>query len=136
MEPFEKEELTDRELDGLLQAWKTPPVPDRIRKSLFPSSGARWFCRLWRVSIRVPLPVALGLILVLGVVATRRPQPPPPLVVVKTERVEVPVVRERVVTKLVYRQAPVNLPAVLTFRELKPVAELRPRIIRSAHVEN
>jgi hypothetical protein len=80
--------------------------------------------------------VALGLILVLGVVATRRPQPPPPLVVVKTERVEVPVVRERVVTKLVYQQAPVNLPAVLTFRELKPVAELRPRIIRSAHVEN
>jgi hypothetical protein len=48
-------------------------------------------------------------------------------VVVRTERVEVPVVRERVVTRTP-RQTPI-------FGGLQPVKELRPRIIRSVHHE-
>jgi hypothetical protein len=56
---------------------------------------------------------------------------------VKTERVEVPVVQDRVVTKYVYRNGP-PAPAIhgLNFDELRPVAELRPRIIRSGDAKN
>jgi hypothetical protein len=46
--------------------------------------------------------------------------------IVRTERVEIPVVKEQVVTRLVYRDRPVPLDR----HELQPVAVLRPVIIR------
>ena len=61
-----------------------------------------------------------------------------PQVVVKTERVEVPVIQDRVITKYVYKKAPAAQKAVRGFDidGLKPVAELRPRIIRSGDAKN
>jgi len=57
--------------------------------------------------------------------AARWPRPAAaPRVVIRTERVEVPVVEERVVTRTVYRDRPAA--------KWQPVAELRPRIIRGA----
>jgi hypothetical protein len=91
MEPFEKDELSEGELDRLLGEWNAPTV--------------------WRGAM-----------------------PRVPQVIVKTERVEVPVVQERVITKYVYKKEK----AAISFdiQGLKPVAELRPRIIRSADAKN
>jgi hypothetical protein len=57
-----------------------------------------------------------------------------PRVTVRTERVEVPVFKDRVVTRTVYRDRIVQAPSAPQGRnahELQPVAELRPIIIRS-----
>src|SRR5580698_652125 len=103
MEPFEKDELQDRELDGLLQQWRAPQAPARLRQAVFPMPSRPWWLRVWTASIRVPLPVACALLLALalGVSLWLRPLPAP-RTVIKTERVEVPVIQERVVTRTVY----------------------------------
>ena len=131
MEPFENDELSQSELDGMLRQWQSPPAPAHLRDAVFPPR-APWWRRVWAVGI--PLPVACAALALIGVAAWRIPRPaappPPPRapqVVVRTERVEVPVEHERVVTRYIYRQEPSH---ELTFQELKPVAELRPRIIR------
>ena len=66
-----------------------------------------WLARMFRISVRVPVPVGVAIILLFGVslfFATRAETPKqtePPVVV--RERVEVPVVQEKVVTRIVYR---------------------------------
>ena len=66
-----------------------------------------WLTRMFRISVRVPVPVGVAIILLFGVslfFATRAETPKqtePPVVV--RERVEVPVVQEKVVTRIVYR---------------------------------
>ena len=112
MEPLENQDLTDQELDGMLRQWQTPPAPGRMRAAVFPERGAPW----WRWSIRIPLPAAACLVVLLAAGAWRWAVPD-----------------ERVVTRVVYRD---NAAGVLTFRELQPVTELRPRIIRRGHAEN
>ncbi len=136
MEPFEKDQLSQNELDALLREWKAPAAPAGLRASLF-GAPRPWWQRFWTVSLRVPLPVACALALLAGVAVWRvsRPQPAPPAppaqVVVRTERVEVPV--DRVVTRYVSQPPP---PSGLTFKELRPVSELRPVIIRSNDAKN
>jgi hypothetical protein len=144
MEPFEKDELSDAELDQLLRSWTAPAAPARLRAAVIPASSAPWWRRVWTMSIPVPLPVAccLALVIAVGVWRWTRPAMPvapvAPQVLVKTERVEVPVIQDRVVTKYVYKKEPPAQPAVhgLNFEELRPVAELRPRIIRSGDAKN
>ncbi len=138
MEPFENDDLTDRELDALLSAWITPPAPARLRAAVFPASKP-WWQTLWSASFRVPLPVAFCLALMLALVAWRWLTPGAPRVVIQTERVEVPVIKKEVLTKTVYRDRIVHVPAGtagLNVHELQPVAELRPRIIRSRNAQN
>lgn len=67
MEPLGSNELSDHELDRLLQGWKTPPAPARLRRRVF---GRRWR-RFWNMSVRIPLPVAFCLLVLLGLVAWR-----------------------------------------------------------------
>ena len=141
MEPFEKDELSDAELDHILRSWNAPAAPARMRAALFPASAAPWWKRFITMSIPVPLPVALCLafLIAAGVWRWTRPVAPvAPQVLVKTQRVEVPVVQDRVVTKYVYRNAPAARSAVhgVGFDELRPVTELRPRIIRSGNAKN
>lgn len=112
MEPLENQDLTDRELDGMLRQWQAPPAPGRLRAAVFPDCAAPW----WTRSIRIPLPVVACLVVLLAAGAWRWAVPD-----------------ERVVTRLVYRA---NAADVLTFHELQPVTELRPRIIRRGHAEN
>ena len=134
MEPFEKDELSDGELKGLLHSWEVPEAPKQIREAVFGKSrGPRWW-EVWRASIRVPVPIAALAVLVLVIAFWKWPRrvvvrESPPRVEVKTVRVEVPVVKKEVVTRVVYRDR--NPRQAGADRELRPVAELRPRIIRS-----
>lgn len=132
MERFEKDELPDRELNAMLQQWRTPQAPARLRQAVFPKQSRPWWLRLWATSIRVPLPVACALLLAVALGASLWPRPvPAPRIIVKTERVEVPVIQERIVTPTVNRGRKVESP-----QAWRPVAELRPRIIRSHHDQN
>jgi hypothetical protein len=111
MERFEHDELTDSELDQLLAQWQTPLAPEGMRSALF-GPQRPWYARLWSASIRIPLPAALALLLVLGffVVEMRRAASISPPAAV---------------------QSP-----TLGFRELHPVAELKPRIIKGQNADN
>src|SRR5258708_3615487 len=133
MEPYDDEELTDRELDGLLREWKAPRAPAHLRSAVFSARGA-WWRRMWTTSFRVPVPVAVCLTALLAIGGWWLTRPTAPRVIVRTEvrteRVEVPVVTERVVPKVVYRDR-TTVARPITFQNLRPVAELRPRIIRS-----
>jgi len=134
MEPFREDELSEQELDALLPEWKAPPAPAHLRASVFPSASRPWWRNLWSLSIRVPLPVAAMVAIVVALASWRGTFIVAPRVTVRTERVEVPVFKDRVVTRTVYRDRIVQAPRAPQGRnahELQPVAELRPIIIRS-----
>ncbi|MGA3095057.1 MAG: hypothetical protein ABSF25_01275 [Bryobacteraceae bacterium] len=123
MEPFDKDELSDRELDAILAAWESPPAPARLRAAVFPEASKPWWRALWSASIRVPVPVACFLVLALAFAAWRWFPPAAP----------------RAVTKTVYRDRIVRAPADTAgsnSHQLQPVAELRVRIIRSRNAKN
>ena len=129
MEPFDKDELQDRELDSMLPQWQAPEAPARLRQAVF-GEPRPWWRRVWTTSIRVPLPLAGALAAVIVAAVLFWPRPAPRTVtIVKTVREQVPVVQERVVTKVVYRDREAPLPV------WQPVAELRPRVIRTREEE-
>lgn len=139
MRPFEDDELSDQELDALLPEWSIPPAPARLRAAVFPDRSRPWWRRLWTASVRVPAPVACCLMVLLALGAWRWVVPTTPRVLIRTERVEVPVTKTEVVTKTVFRDRVVRVRVPVPERnlsELQPVAELRPRVIRSGHVQN
>lgn len=136
-------ELNDKqELRRLLQEWQVPLASPSFEERVLMARRSWWRSFLTGY-VRIPVPAVccIVLLLVTGEVwRWTRPMPAvAPHVVVKTERVEVPVVRERTVTKVVYKNRP-NLAETpergFTFRQLKPVGELRPRIIRGGHDQN
>jgi len=105
----------DSELQTLLRQWQLPrrsPGLDRRVLTAYRnqvSSDSRWK-RLFFRSIPIPLPLAAALLLVLVLLGSFALRPP---MVVRLEvpgpipqvvRVEVPVVREKIVTRIVYRQ--------------------------------
>jgi hypothetical protein len=138
MEPFEKDDLSDAELKGLLRLWEVPDPPAGLREAVFGQSrGPRWR-EIWGASIRVPVPVIALALLVFAIAFWKWPRQvvfreSPPRVEVKTVRVEVPVVKQvvkkEVVTRVVYRDRNSRQPD--DDGELRRVTELRPRIIRS-----
>jgi hypothetical protein len=97
------EPFDDKELNSMLQEWKAPPAPAHLRAAIFPE--APWWQRLLRAELRIPVPLAAAAILLLfaGIWLFRPAPSPPPS------------------TQLV------------TFRELRPVNELKPRIIRRTY---
>jgi hypothetical protein len=143
-EPFEQDKLSDGELDDLLRKWESPAAPARLRAAVFPRRAGPWWQRLWHASIRIPMPAGLAVAMVLAVAIWRWPAARMGMtasrVVTKIERVEVPVIRERIVTRTVsltntgcrdrvpQQQKNVQI--------LRPVAELRPVIIRRENVRN
>jgi hypothetical protein len=142
MEPYD-----DPELLNLIREWQVPPPSKAFEERVLRSRKTSWpfFWKTWRFlltgRISVPVPTACCLVLLIAAGAWRwadLERPVPPLVVVKTERVEVPVIRDRVVTKFIHNNAPVPMKRshALTFHELKPVAELRPRVIRGGNDQN
>lgn len=80
MESLENNELPEQELDRLLREWKARPAPEGLRRKVFPARE-RWWRGFWSTSIRVPLPVACCLLIVLAVMAWQRrvPSPAPPV---------------------------------------------------------
>jgi hypothetical protein len=74
------------------------------------ASGRSWLCRLFTYSIRVPVPIAVALLLVFALTlffVGRRlhKDSSTPLVSVVHVPIEVPVIQEKVVTRVVYRQS-------------------------------
>ena len=138
MEPFNREGLSDRELDRLLREWEAPEPPTRLRSAVFGDLRAPLWRPLWRRilgrSIRVPLPAAALAAIALALALWKWPRPVvyrelPPRVEVQTVRVEVPVMKKEVITRIVYRDRSARETAESS--ELRPVAELKPRIIRN-----
>lgn len=132
----------DQDLRSLLREWQVPSMSSSIEERVL-TAHRPWWRFLLNGYVRVPVPLACCIVLLLAAAEawrwTRPARTVVPRVVVKTERVEVPVVRERVVTKLVYKKRPAFADTPehgLTFRQLKPVGELRPRIIRGRHDQN
>ena len=132
----------DEELRSLLREWQAPPMSPSFKERVWVAHRPWWWLVL-RGSIQVPVPVICCIVMLLAAVEgwrwTKLAQTATPRVVVKTERVEVPVVRERVITKVIYKNRPILATTpehALTFRQLKPVGELRPRIIRGGHDQN
>lgn len=134
MEPFKEDELSDQELDALLTEWKAPRAPATLRASVFPNASRPWWRNVWRISIPVPAPVAVLVAIVMALAAWRGSITGTPHAIVKTERVEIPVFKDLVVSRTVYRTRIVHAapaPPGQNAHELQPVAELRPVIIRS-----
>ena len=103
-------ELSDRELDRLLrEEWKSPPAPAHLRGKIFPPPS--WWNRFCGISIRVPLPVACCLTIVLGIGAWRW-----------QAHLEATAGRGR--------EAP-----SLEVPKFQPVRELRPRIVKAQIVK-
>lgn len=136
MEPFEKEELTETDLDQLLESWTAPQAPPQLRAAIFSKASVPWWKQLWIGSIRLPIPIASVLLAALTAVVWRGIDSPPSQIVIRRERVEVPVVQERVVTKVVTKYLDRKEPSGFDIHGLRPVAELRPRIIRSGNGKN
>lgn len=112
MEPFEERELSDRELDALLPQWEAPTAPARLRAAVFPETARPlwkkpWWKNLWRASIRIPVPVAICLAVLLAAACWQW--------------------SARVADRAVVRNRQ---------PEVQPVAELQPRIIRRERVTN
>jgi hypothetical protein len=74
----------DDELHRLLERWSAPVVPDgldeRVLTAYRRQTGAReaWWSRLFTASVRVPLPVAIGVLMLLIVSAALALRPPVP----------------------------------------------------------
>ena len=101
MEPLERDELSNSELNELLPEWKAPVAPARMRSAIFGTAPGPFWRTMWSASIRVPMPALLVLTILLGIAA--------------------------------WRWSPSARPEG---HELQPVAELRPKIIRSGNVQN
>jgi hypothetical protein len=101
MEPLERDELSNSELDELLPEWKAPVAPARMRSAVFGEAPRAWWRTIWTASIRVPVPALLVLAMLLGIIVWQRS----------------PEARH-----------PGN--------ELQPVAELRPKIIRTKTIRS
>jgi hypothetical protein len=83
----EKDDVTrDEDLDGLLRRWGAPVVPDGMDERILAAyrrqvrTAEPWWSRLFTATVRVPLPVAVGLLMLLAVTAALalRPVSPPP----------------------------------------------------------
>jgi hypothetical protein len=105
-------------LDALLAQWKAPATPLRLntslskayRRSMTPR-GVRWFLT---GSLRIPVPLAfvgaVAALLLISFFVRHIPAPSQskiePTIVVETQKIEVPVIRERLVVR--YRKHPRN----------------------------
>ncbi len=131
----------DAGLRKLLRRWSAPePGADLDRRMIEKyrslrgqKPGRSLWTRLRTGSIPVPIPAAILALILAALGAWRVFIPAAPRVIVRTERVEVPVVTERLVPQIIYRTRVVNA-APKAFgpdaQELRPVSELRPVFIR------
>ncbi len=72
----------DDELHRLLERWNAPVVPDGMDERVLAAyrrqtgGGEPWWSRLFTASVRVPLPVAVGVLMLLIVTAALALRPP------------------------------------------------------------
>lgn len=128
-------EPCEDELKSLLRTWQAPEAPESLEARVLNAYRLRR-AALWKWlltgSVRVPVPVAAAALAALALsLAWRAPSIPPLSITYRMRTIEVPVVRERVV----YRERPkpdARLVAGLGTAGFQPVAEFKPRIIRSS----
>lgn len=105
----------EKEFQSLLDQWQAPSSSLSLDQRVLISYRAQTtrlssWRRLLTSSISLPVPVAaaLAVIFVLGAAALMRqrpaPEPQAPTIVERTRTVEVPVVQERIVQRIVYRE--------------------------------
>ena len=136
--------LNDDELKSLLERWKAPPAPESLEAGLLGEFRARaarraawrWIFATWRL----PAPAVVAMVVLVIALAAAAIRRPAPHVIIQTRTVEVPVVRERVVTRIVHDRpaapAPRHERAQATdLSGFQPVAVLSPRIIRNGNVD-
>ena len=122
----ERETERDEELHRLLARWSASPVRDgmdgRVLAAYRRQTGGAepWWKRLLTASVRVPLPVAVGVLLLLIVTAAlaRRPAPPAPTAGTTAPSDPVQAVRT---------EAPVVTPTSLA--GFQPVAEVTATVV-------
>jgi hypothetical protein len=118
MEEREPPELVNPELDALLQEWKTPVAPTRLRSAVFRTPSLPWYRRWLERSIRVPFPIAVAVCVLLVLSGWQGRA-----------------IQERAREKALSGSFASGTSA-LSFQGFTPVSELRPRIIRSHHASN
>jgi hypothetical protein len=142
------EVVEDRELKNLLGEWSPPDITSSLDQRILTSYRRQVLHRpLWRRwltgSISLPAPVAVTAALLLcatSYLAARKAtsytlEPAPATSVVKIVEVPVPVVKERIVTRVVYKNtdarkdkegpAPTSPPPRIDLADFRPVNELK-----------
>jgi hypothetical protein len=120
----------DEELQRLLARWSASAVPDGMDDRVLAAyrrqtgGGRPWWERLLTSSVRVPLPVAVGVLLLLIVTAAlaRRPAPPAPTAGTAAPSEPVQAVRNP--------EGPVVTPTSLA--GFQPVAEVTATVVTNA----
>jgi hypothetical protein len=82
----ERDDVRDEELDGLLRRWGAPVLPEGMDERMLAAyrrqvrAAEPWWTRLFTAQVRVPLPVAVGLLMLFVVTAALalRPVAAPP----------------------------------------------------------
>jgi hypothetical protein len=124
----ERDDITrDEELEGLLRRWGAPVVPDGMDERMLAAyrrqvrAGEPWWSRLFTASVRVPLPVAIGLLMLLAVTAALALRPLGPGPTAGTSGPSAPIQAVRVVD-----------PPVVTGTDLsgfRPVSEVTATVV-------
>jgi hypothetical protein len=139
---------TESKCSEALQAWTAPDIPASLDRRVFASYHAQmnrapFWQRFFTSSLRVPMPVvaAAGLLLLLaGGVAfaalTAAPTQAVPVTqtITKTEVVTLPVVEERIVTRVVYLENKAEKKAPSPVNTLRPSAPPPNEIKLASHV--
>jgi hypothetical protein len=138
----------DAELNRLLSSWQTPETSGGLDQRVLTSyrrhfnRGRSW--RRWLAgSIRIPVPIAAAAVLLLcatSFLAARKATSvsivnPPAAVPMKIVEVQVPVVQEKIVTRVVYKQtgaqqvkeglAPISPPLRIDLADFRPVNDIK-----------
>lgn len=129
------DEPADAELEQWLAEWQTPEVPTRLDTKVratyrraFPQP--LWWQRWLTGSLRVPIPIAAAAVIVFCVAGWLAIHPvadlAPPLVmsVPQTKFVEVPIVQEKLVTRVVYAKPKAGVEK----RPAQPSSALPPKV--------
>jgi hypothetical protein len=141
------EVVEDRELKNLLGEWRTPEITGSLDQRILTSYRRQVLRPAWRRwltgSISLPAPVAVTAALLLcatSYLAARKAtsytlEVPPKTASVKIVEVPVPVVKERIVTRIVYKNtgarkakegpAPISTPSRIDLAGFRPVNELK-----------
>jgi len=142
------EVVEDRELKNLLGEWSVPDITSSLDQRILTSYRRQFLHRpLWRRwltgSISLPAPVAAAAALLLcatSYLAARKAttytlETPPAIASVKIVEIPVPVVQQKIVTRVVYKKtgaqeaqkspASISIPPRIDLADFRPVSEIK-----------
>jgi len=142
------EVVEDREMNNLLGEWRPPDITSSLDQRVLTSYRRQFLHKpLWRRwltgSISLPAPVAAAAALLLcatSYLAARKAtsytlEPAPAISAVKLVEVSVPVVQQKIVTRVVYKNigapkaketpAPSSLPPRIDLADFRPVSDIK-----------